>query len=148
MIERYARKRGRWLYGSDDGAYLMFENSLAGRFPVHLSASGSTPDFVTLRAHSSARFARAERTRLLEWVNRFNDRTQRLTASVMDSADSSGLRIVGSGRFCVSGKTDFNIFTKFVDQTLASAAELFEGVEAEMELPSAAELQKWFQLSS
>jgi hypothetical protein len=115
---------------------------------VYMGTRGSSPDVVTLRAHWSARCAHTERIRLDECVNRFNDRNKLLTASVRERHDSSALEVVGNSRFWVRDEDDFRPFVRFVDMSLASAVKLFEGVYAEMELPSAAELARWFQLSA
>jgi len=147
MIERYGELRGQRLFHADGGEYLLRRNSAAGQFHVYLRARGSSPDVVEFRARSFARFPHAERTRLLEWVNRFNDCIQWLPASVRSSRYSADLAVVGNSRFCVADEGDFGAFVRFADLFLAVAAKLFEGVDAEMKLPSPDELELWFQRS-
>ncbi|HUL98424.1 MAG TPA: YbjN domain-containing protein [Mycobacterium sp.] len=131
MIERYARTRGERLFRADGGEYLILQDSARGHFPVYMRATGSSPDVVKLRARWSAGLARADRSRLLEWVNHFNDRDAWLMASVRDAHDPAALRVVVNSRFYVADEADFGAFARFVDLSLASAAEVFEGVYAE-----------------
>jgi Putative bacterial sensory transduction regulator len=148
MIKRYARTRGERLFRAYEGQYLILQDSARGHFPVYLRPHGSSPDAVELCARWSARLAHAERIRLLELVNRFNDRNQWLTASVRDTNDASALTVVGRSRFCITDEVDFGAFARFVDLSLASAAKLFEAVYAEMKLPSSAEIGRRFQISA
>lgn len=148
MIERYAKTRRERLFRADGGECLILQDSARGHFPVYMGTRGSSPDVVTLRAHWSARCAHTERIRLDECVNRFNDRNKLLTASIRESHGSSALEVVGNSRFWVRDEDDFRPFVRFVDMSLTSAAKLFEGVYAEMELPSSAELARWFRLSA
>jgi hypothetical protein len=147
MIEHYAELRRQRLFHAHGGDYVLRRDSAAGRFHVYLRARGSSPDVVEFRARSFTRFPHAERTRLLEWVNRFNDRIQWLPASVRNSRYSADLAVVGNSRFCVADAGDFAAFVRFADLFLAVAAKLFEGVDAEMKLPTPAELELWFQRS-
>jgi hypothetical protein len=89
-----------------------------------------------------ARRAYTKRFRLHDCVNRFNDRNKLLTATVRESDDSSALGVVGNSRFWVRDEDDFGPFVRFVDMSLASAVKLVERVYEEMELPSAAELER------
>ena len=147
MIERYAKMRRERLFHSNGEAangeeYVILQDSARGHFPVYLSARGSSPDVVQLRAHFSARRAHTKRFRLHDCVNRFNDRDKLLTATVRESHDSSALGVVGDSRFWVRDEGDFGPFVRFVDMSLASAVKLVERVYEEMELPSAAELER------
>ena len=147
MIERYAKVRRERLFHSNGEAangeeYVILQDSARGHFPVYLSARGSSPDVVQLRAHFSARRAHTKRFRLHDCVNRFNDRDKLLTATVRESHDSSALGVVGDSRFWVRDEGDFGPFVRFVDMSLASAVKLVERVYEEMELPSAAELER------
>jgi hypothetical protein len=157
LIERYAKTRSERLFRGD-GESLILHDSALGHFPVYMSARGSSPDLVTLRARWSARCAHTERIRLHECVNRFNVRNALLTASVHDSHDFSALAVVGNSRFWVRDEDDFRPFARFVDMSLASATKLFEDVYAEItravcasrkrsSLSSPAELERYFQLS-
>jgi len=147
MIERYAKmRRERLFHSTDDAAngeeYVILQDSARGHFPVYLSARGSSPDVVQLRAHFSARRAHTKRFRLHDCVNRFNDRDKLLTATVRESHDSSALGVVGGSRFWVRDEGDFGPFVRFVDMSLALAVQLVESVYEEMQLPSAAELER------
>jgi len=147
MIERYAKVRRERLFHSNGEAangeeYVILQDSARGHFPVYLSARGSSPDVVQLRAHFSARRAHTKRFRLHDCVNRFNDRDKLLTATVRESHDSSALGVVGDSRFWVRDEGDFGPFVRFVDMSLALAVQLVEGVYEEMQLPSAAELER------
>ena len=147
MIERYAKMRRERLFHSTGEAangeeYVILQDSARGHFPVHLSARGSSPDVVQLRAHFSARRAHTMRFRLHDCVNRFNDRNKLLTATVRESHDSSALGVVGGSRFWVRDEGDFGPFVRFVDMSLALAVQLVESVYEEMQLPSAAELER------
>ncbi len=137
MIERYAQTRGERLFRASGGERLMLQDSARGHFPVYLSARGSSPDVVTLRAHWS-RCERTERVRLQECVTRFNGRNKLLTASICESHATSALEVVGRSRFWVRDESDFAPFARFADRSLASAVKLFEGLYAEMRLSSAA----------
>jgi hypothetical protein len=148
LIERYAKTRRERLFRGGDGESLLMHDSAHGHFPVYMSARGSSPDLVTLRARWSARCAHTERIRLQECVTRFNVRNALLTARVQESHDFSALAVVGKSRFWVRDEDDFRPFARFVDISLASAAKLFEDVYTEMKLPSLAELERCFQLSS
>ena len=146
MIERYAKMRRERLFHSNGEAangeeYVILQDSARGHFPVYLSARGSSPDVVQLRAHFSARRAHTKRFRLHDCVNRFNDRDKLLTATVRESHDSSALGVVGDSRFWVRDEGDFGPFVRFVDMSLALAVQLVENVYEEMQLPSAAELE-------
>jgi hypothetical protein len=62
MIERYAKMRRERLFHSTGEAangeeYVILQDSARGHFPVYLSARGSSPDVVQLRAHFSVRRA-------------------------------------------------------------------------------------------
>jgi len=147
MIERYAKMRRERLFHSNGEAdngeeYVILQDSARGHFPVYLSARGSSPDVVQLRAHFSARRAHTKRFRLHDCVNRFNDRDKLLTATVRESHDSSALGVVGDSRFWVRDEGDFGPFVRFVDMSLALAVQLVESVYEEMQLPSAAELER------
>lgn len=147
MIERYAKVRRERLFHSNGEAangaeYVILQDSARGHFPVYLSARGSSPDVVQLRAHFSARRAHTKRFRLHDCVNRFNDRDKLLTATVRESHDSSALGVVGDSRFWVRDEGDFGPFVRFVDMSLALAVQLVESVYEEMQLPSAAELER------
>jgi hypothetical protein len=147
MIERYAKMRRERLFHSNGEAangeeYVILQDSARGHFPVYLSARGSSPDVVQLRAHFSARRAHTKRFRLHDCVNRFNDRDKLLTATVRESHDSSALGVVGDSRFWVRDEGDFGPFVRFVDMSLALAVQLVENVYEEMQLPSAAELER------
>ena len=147
MIERYAKVRRERLFHSNGEAangeeYVILQDSARGHFPVYLSARGSSPDVVQLRAHFSARRAHTKRFRLHDCVNRFNDRDKLLTATVRESHDSSALGVVGDSRFWVRDEGDFGPFVRFVDMSLALAVQLVENVYEEMQLPSAAELER------
>jgi hypothetical protein len=147
MIERYAKMRRERLFHSNGEAangeeYVILQDSARGHFPVYLSARGSSPDVVQLRAHFSARRAHTKRFRLHDCVNRFNDRDKLLTATVRESHDSSALGVVGDSRFWVRDEGDFGPFVRFVDMSLALAVQLVEIVYEEMQLPSAAELER------
>jgi hypothetical protein len=146
LIERYAKTRSQRLFRGDEGESVLLHDSAHGHFPVHMSARGSSPDLVTLRARWSARCAHAERIRLQECVNRFNVRSALLTAHVHESHDFSALAVVGNSRFWVRDEGDFRPFARFVDMSLASAVKLFEDVYAEMTL-APAEPERCFQLS-
>ena len=146
MIQRYAKMRRERLFHSNGEAangeeYVILQDSARGHFPVYLSARGSSPDVVQLRAHFSARRAHTKRFRLHDCVNRFNDRDKLLTATVRESHDSSALGVVGDSRFWVRDEGDFGPFVRFVDMSLALAVQLVENVYEEMQLPSAAELE-------
>jgi hypothetical protein len=65
-----------------------------------------------------------------------------LTATVRESHDSSALGVVGGSRFWVRDEGDFGPFVRFVDMSLALAVQLVESVYEEMQLPSAAELER------
>jgi hypothetical protein len=147
LIERYAKLRRERLFHANLGEangeeYVILQDSARGHFPVYLSARGSSPDVVQLRAHFLARRAHTKRFRLHDCVNRFNDRNKLLTATVRESDDSSALGVVGNSRFWVRDEDDFGPFVRFVDMSLASAVKLVERVYEEMELPSAAELER------
>ena len=147
MIERYAKMRRERLFHSNGEAangeeYVILQDSARGHFPVYLSARGSSPDVVQLRAHFSARRAHTKRFRLHDCVNRLNDRDKLLTATVRESHDSSALGVVGDSRFWVRDEGDFGPFVRFVDMSLALAVQLVESVYEEMQLPSAAELER------
>jgi hypothetical protein len=147
LIERYARTRSQRLFQSDERESVLLHDSARGHFPVYMSARGSSPDLVTLRARWSARCAHTERIRLQECVNRFTARNALLTANIHESPDFSAAAVVGNSRFWVRDEDDFRPFTRFVDMSLALAAKLFEDVYAEMTLVSPAELERCLQLS-
>ncbi len=147
MIARFAKMRRERLFHSNreaaNGAeFVILQDSARGHFPVYLSARGSSPDVVQLRAHFSARRAHTKRFRLHDCVNRFNDRDKLLTATVRESHDSSALGVVGDSRFWVRDEGDFGPFVRFVDMSLALAVQLVESVYEEMQLPSATELER------
>jgi hypothetical protein len=152
MIQRYAKMRRERLFHANGAEangeeangeeYVILQDSARGHFPVYLSARGSSPDVVQLRAHFSARCAHTKRFRLHDCVDRFNDRNKLLTATVRESHDSSALGVVGKSRFWVRDEGDFGPFVRFVDMSLASAVKLVERVYEEMKLPSAAELER------
>lgn len=143
MIDRYLAMRGHRIYRADDGERLIEMTSTAGTFRVYLDVSRAASNVLTIRARSSAQYSAAERTRLLETVNRWNDRHHWLPASVRDGR-SSRLRVVGNGRFSITDETDFGAFARYADLAIAFAAKLFERVDAEMRLPSANQLEQWF----
>ena len=147
MIERYAKMRRERLFQADGKKangeeYVILQDSARGHFPVYLSARGSSPDVVQLRAHFLARRAHTKRFRLHDCVNRFNDRDKLLTATVRESHDSSALGVVGDSRFWVRDEGDFGPFVRFVDMSLALAVQLVESVYEELQLPTAAELER------
>lgn len=144
MIERYFRKRGYRIYRAFDGECLAIVASAAGVFRVYMRVSSASPDVVKLRARTSVDFPVAERGRLLELVNKWNDGNQWLSASIRDGQESR-LRIVGNSRLSITGDGDFAVFARMADLAIASAAKLFEELDTEMKLPSAEQLEKWFE---
>jgi hypothetical protein len=90
-------------------------------------------------------FPVAERGRLLELVNRWNDGNQWLSASIRAGQGAGRLRIVGNSRLSITGDGDFAVFARMADLAIASAAKLFEELDTEMKLPSAEQLEKWFE---
>jgi hypothetical protein len=148
LIEKYAKKLEEPLFRDDSGQYLVLVDSPIGQFPVYLKAQGTAPDVVKVTARWSARYPVTERTRLVEWVNRFNQGNQWLTATVQDAPDSPHVQVVGTNLLCVTGPRDFGPFRAFVDMSLLSAYKLFKAVDAEMELPSVSELDEWFHINS
>jgi hypothetical protein len=147
LIEDYAKRLGECLFRDESGQYLVVDSPI-GQFAVYLRTQGTSPDVVKVTARWSGRYPVTERTRLVEWVNRFNQGNQWLTATVQDAPDSPHVQIVGTNLLCVSGPEDFGAFRAFVDMSLVSAYKLFKAVDAEMELPSASELDAWFRISS
>lgn len=89
-------------------------------------------------------FPTAERGRLLEWVNRWNDHNPWLTASVRRTADGSQLRIVGNSTLFVVLDSEFPVLRRSVDLSLGAALKLFEAVNDGMVLPSTTQLEQWF----
>jgi hypothetical protein len=148
LIQRYAKKRKESLCRDDSGQYLILVDSPIGQFTVYLRAQGTAPDVVKITARSSARYPVTERSRLVEWVNRFNQGNQWMTATVQDAPDSPHVQVVGTNLLCVSGHKDFGAFRAFVDMSVVSGYKLFRSVDEEMKLPSAAELEQWFRISS
>lgn len=144
MIERYLRERRYRFFRSDDGEYLVFISSQAGQFPVYMLSRSSDPNVVTLRARTQAQFPHAERGRLLEWVNRWNDKNPWLTASVRPTTDGSRLRVVGHSPFFVVVDSEFPVLRRFADLAFAAALKLFEAVRTELVVPSPAQLEAWF----
>lgn len=145
MIERYLGERRYRFFRADDGECLVFISSQAGPFPVYLQARSSDPNVVKLRARTEVQFSHAERSRLLEWVNRWNENNAWLTASVRPTADGSHLRIVGNSTFFVVVDSEFPVLRRFADLALAAALKLFEAVKTELVLPSPSQLEKWFE---
>lgn len=143
LIEKYLRMRGFRRYRADDGECMIAVASDAGAFRFYLRPSTSA-EVVKVRARSDRRLPGEQRARLLEVANRFNDHNQWLTASVREGTDAGYLRVVGNSRFWVTDGTDLDTFARFVDMSLASAAALFEAVDAELQLPTPEQLQRWF----
>jgi hypothetical protein len=157
MIERYAKTRRERLFRASGEEFVILQDSARGHFPAYLGARGSSTDerlreerladLVELRAHWSARCVQSNRVRLHECVNRFNDRNKLLTASVRESHLSPALTVVGKSRFWIRDDDDFRPFVRFIDMSLASAVKLFEFVYEEMNVPSAAELERSLRLT-
>jgi len=145
LIEKYLRERRNRFYRADDGEFVILVGSTTAPFQMFMRARGTAPTVVKIRARWSMRFPRAERNRLLELVNKWNDHNQWLTASIRDTHDGTDLRVVGNSRIAVDENVDFSTFRWFVDLSVASAAKLFEEVAAEMKLPSPSEFEKWFE---
>jgi hypothetical protein len=148
LIEKYAKRLEEWLFRDDDGQYLMLVDTPLGQFPVYLRSQGTGPDVVKVSARSQARYPVTERTRLVEWVNRFNQGNQWMTATVQDAPDSPHVQVVATNLLCVTGHKDFGAFRAFVDMSLVSAYKLFKAADAEMALPTPTELEEWFRISS
>ena len=144
MIERYLHERRYRFFRAEDGECLVFISSKAGPFQVYLGAGSSAPNVVKLRARPGLQFPTAERSRLLEWANRWNDRNPWLTASVRRTADGSHLRIVGNSTLFVVLDSEFPVLRRSIDLSLGAALRLFEAVNDEMVLPSATQLERWF----
>lgn len=148
LIEGYLKARGYRRFRAADGECVITVASEAGSFPLYLRPSASSAPAIKVRARSGRAFPHAERVRLLEAVNRFNDHNGWLTASVRDTADGARLRVVGNSRFAVDEDTDMQTFSRFVDRSMVSAVILFEAIQEEMKLPSPQELKQWFERTS
>lgn len=145
MIERYLREQRYRFDRADDGDYLAFISSGAGHFQVYLRSRVSSPNVVRFAARSGMEFAHADRNRLLEWANSWNDRDPWVTASIRDTHDGSQLRIVGNSTVFVAKDSELPVFRRFADLSFASAVKLFEAADSEMNLPSPTDLQRWFE---
>lgn len=145
LIEKYLREQGYRFFRAEDGECLVFISSKAGPFQVHMRTRSGAPNVVKFGARAGMRFPLAERGRLLELVNRWNDQDPWLTASVRPTADGSQLRVVGNSTFFVVLDAEFPVLRRFADLSLASALKLFELLNSEMRLPSAAQLEEWFE---
>ena len=148
LIEKYAKRLGEPLFRDDTGQYLMLVDTPIGQFPFYLRSQGTGPDVVKVSARSSARYPLTERTRLVEWVNHFNQGNQWMTATVQDATDSPHVQVVATNLLCVSSPKVFGAFRAFVDMSLVSASKLFKAVDQKMGLPSPAELEEWFRISN
>lgn len=145
MIERYLREQRYRFFRAEDGECLVFMSSKAGPFQLHLRTRNGAPNVVKFGVRAGLRFPLEERGRLLEWVNRWNDQNQWLTASVRPTTDGSQLRVVGNSTLFVVLDSEFAVLRRFADLSLASATKLFEAVNNEMALPSPTQLEEWFE---
>jgi len=138
LIEDYLRARGvQYFRGHHDDEYFFLVDfgveflvdAGHGRLHVHLSVSGLLRDTVHLSITPDRFYPADDRDRLLSMAARWTANGQGAEAVVHDSSNPALVGISVEDRF---RPTDNEGLARCVDQTIASAIELFEQVTVEM----------------
>jgi hypothetical protein len=138
LIEEYLRARGvRYFRGHRDDEYFFLVDVLAdfcldsshGRLHVHLEVSGLLRDTVLLSITPDRFYPVGKRDLLTSLSTRWTAGSGGAEAVVHDSSDPTLVGITVLDRFRPTGTAGL---AYFLDQSIASAIELFEQVTAEV----------------
>jgi len=138
LIEEYLRARGvRYFRGHHDDEYFFLVDFLAdfcldsrhGRLHVHLEVSGLLRDNVLLSITPDRFYPADKRDLITSLSTRWTAGSGGAEALVHDSSDPALVGITVSDRFRPTGSAGL---AYFVDQSIASAIELFEQVTVEV----------------
>ena len=141
LIEEYLRARGvRYFRGHHDDEYFFlvdFQSDFCldasnGRLHVHLEVSGAARNDVQLSITPDRFYPAAKRDLLTSLATRWTAGSGGAEAVIHDSSDPALVGITVLDRFRPTSSAGL---AYFVDQSIASAIELFEQVTAEV-LPS------------
>lgn len=137
LIEEYLRARGvRYFRGHHDDEYFFlvdFQSDFCldashGRLHVHLEVSGAARDDVQLSITPDRFYSAAKRDLLTSLATRWTAGSGGAEAVVHESSDPALVGITVLDRFRPTSGAGL---AYFVDQSIASAIELFEQVTAE-----------------
>jgi hypothetical protein len=137
LIERYLRSRGRrYFRGQHDGAFFFVAKAIPRPLHVHLEISPAQREVLTIRIDPACFFPAADRTRLAQIAEAWNQRNHDVTAVVHGSSDPDRIGVVAAQQAWIVHDVRFEEFASFVDRTIAAAIDLFAAMAPAAELPS------------
>ncbi|HEY7052777.1 MAG TPA: hypothetical protein VH496_11700 [Mycobacterium sp.] len=126
LIERYLLSRGRrYFRGHHDGEYFFILTVGDERLHVHLELAPTDPDRLTIRVAPSYFFPAADRARLVEFVDSWNQSPHRVAAVIHESSDPTRLGVSAENTSLIALDVSFDDFAGLVDQTIGSSIRLF-----------------------
>lgn len=136
LIERYLCTRGRrYFRGRHDGEFFFVVNT-DRRLHVHLEIPLLHPDVVTVRVTPACFFPVAERQRLVEFADTWNEQNRDVTAVVHGSSDPRRIGVEAEQSRRIGESVRFEDFAAFADRATAAAVDLFSRLTPTGELPS------------
>ncbi len=137
LVERYLRTRARrYFRGHRDGEYF-FVTGAPRRLHIHLEISPAHDDVLIIRVTPGCYFPAAERPWLTYFSDGWNGQDRHVTAIVHGSSDPQRIGVVARKSQWIRNSVSFVDFTSFVDLTIADATELFDELNAAVELAPA-----------
>ncbi|GAB3011950.1 hypothetical protein [Mycobacterium bourgelatii] len=138
LIERFLRIRGRrYFRGQHDGEFFFVINTEKRRLHVHIEIPPLHPDVVVIRVTPACFFPAGDRERLQRFADAWNQENRQITADVHRSSDPLRIGVAAAKSQRMGDRVRFEDFTAFVDDAIAAAVDLFDGLTPVTELPTA-----------
>jgi hypothetical protein len=136
LIERYLCTRARrYFRGRHDGEFFFVLNTDL-RLHVHLEIPSLHPDVFTIRVTPACFFPAAERTRLTNLADAWNEQNRDVTAIVHGSSDPQRIGVMAEQSRWVGEQVRFDDFAAFADRATGAALDLFSRLTPAAELPA------------
>jgi hypothetical protein len=146
LIERYLELRGlRFNRAGNGREFLALVRAERGEVRVRLRVSGSKRNILTIRVTPAEHYQATQRQRLMELVNKWNRDTRWPKGYVRETSRTDRVGVVAENCYPLMDGIHFEAFTRYVDYTIAGAAELFDTISQGIELPSAHTLDLWLR---
>lgn len=126
LIERYLRTRGsRYFRGRHDGDFFYIANTRPRRLHVHLEVCPAHDDVLVVRVVPACFFPTTDRPWLTHLADTWNRQDRDVTAIVHNSCDPQRIGVIARRSQWIRADIPFEDFSRFVDNTIAAAIELF-----------------------
>lgn len=125
LIERYLCTRGRRYFRGRHDAEFFFVVNAERRLHVHLEIPPTNPDVFTVRVTPACFYPAADRTRLNDFADSWNEHDRDVTAIVHDSSDPRRIGVTAEQSRWVGEQVRFDDFADFADRATTAAVALF-----------------------